>query len=202
MKLKQIALLIMAVAGGMAAWFFISPIFIDKTVDEPLLLTPIETSMPTHSEFKQMAPEMRQQTMQKIMAEFAAKPDQVMAESMMAEVAPQVLKRGAFRDADAVHYGSGDALLYRLTDGSHVLRLENFKVLNGPSLVVYLAKHHDPTQASDIEQGFLNLGDLKGNVGNQNYIIPAGVDVSEFNSAVIWCELFDVLFSPAALAVP
>ncbi len=45
----------------------------------------------------------------------------------------------------------------------------------------------------------MNLGKLKGNVGNQNYTIPAGTDVSGFGSVVIWCQLFGVLFSPAAL---
>ena len=47
--------------------------------------------------------------------------------------------------------------------------------------------------------GFVNLGKLKGNVGNQNYEVPDGVDISEYGSVVIRCELFGVLFSPAAL---
>ena len=51
------------------------------------------------------------------------------------------------------------------------------------------------------DRGYLSLGELKGNVGNQNYPIPADVDVAGYGSVVIWCELFDVLFSPAALEV-
>ena len=47
MKLKHMSLVVAAVVGGMAAWLFISPIFIDENVDEPLLPVPIETSMPT-----------------------------------------------------------------------------------------------------------------------------------------------------------
>ena len=67
------------------------------------------------------------------------------------------------------------------------------------SLVVYLAKHPAPTQASDVtDGGFVRLGKLKGNIGNQNYEIPQGVDVTEYGSVVIWCELFGVLFSPAS----
>ena len=50
-----------------------------------------------------------------------------------------------------------------------------------------------------LDSGFVKLGMLKGNVGNQNYEIPAGTDVAEYGSVIIWCELFDVLFSPAAL---
>ena len=110
-----------------------------------------------------------------------------------------VVSQGEFRDADAIHKGSGNATLYRLDDGSHVVRLEDFRVTNGPALVVYLAGHPDPTSASDVTPSFVSLGKLKGNVGNQNYPVPSSVDVSRFNSVVIWCELFDVLFSPAPL---
>jgi hypothetical protein len=87
-----------------------------------------------------------------------------------------------------------------LANGSHLLRFENFRTTNGPDLVVYLAAHAAPASAGDVtEAGFLGLGKLKGNVGNQNYRIPANVDVSAYRSAVIWCELFGVLFSPASL---
>ena len=59
---------------------------------------------------------------------------------------------------------------------------------------------YPPTEASHVEDGgYLKLGKLKGNVGNQNYPVPAGTNITEYNSVVIWCELFGVLFSPAAL---
>ena len=113
---------------------------------------------------------------------------------------PALLASGEFVDADAIHKGSGRALLYALPDGRHVLRFEDFRTTNGPALVVYLAGHASPTSAADvIDGGFLDLGKLKGNVGNQNYPIPADVDIADYGSVVIWCELFDVLFSPAAL---
>ena len=113
---------------------------------------------------------------------------------------PELVASGAFKDADDIHKGSGDALLYRLADGSHLLRFENFRTTNGPDLVVYLAAHDAPARAGDVtDTGFLSLGKLKGNVGNQNYRIPANIDVGAYRSAVIWCELFGVLFSPAPL---
>ena len=99
--------------------------------------------------------------------------------------------------------GSGTANLYALPNGKHVVRFEDFRTTNGPDLFVYLAKHPSPTTAGDVtDGGFLSLGKLKGNVGNQNYPIPAGTDVTEYGSVVIWCELFGVLFSPAALSAP
>ena len=84
-----------------------------------------------------------------------------------------------------------------------MVRFENFRTTNGPDLVVYLAKHPSPQQAADVvDGGYLSLGKLKGNVGNQNYEIPAAIDVAQYNSVVIWCELFGVLFSPASLSAP
>lgn len=185
---KTAVLLSAAVVTG-AAWYLLSPLLIDEQVDEALVFAA-----------PPMAPEARNQAMQQVMADAAQKPDRTVEEGMMTESEPRVLERGKFHDADSVHRGSGDALLYRLTDGSHLLRLEDFKVTNGPDLAVYLVKHADPSNPGEVTSGFLSLGKLKGNVGNQNYEIPAGTDLSEFNSAVIWCELFGVLFSTAPLS--
>ena len=198
-KTAKIGLLIATIVVAITAWYLISPLFIDETVDEELVLSTPVTKMPTHSQVQNMSAEKREQVMQEIMADMAKKPDQMIQEDTIIETSPALLKQGSFRDADAAHKGSGDALFYRLPDGSHLLRLENFKVTNGPDLVVYLAKHPDPGKAADVTSGYLNLGKLKGNVGNQNYFVPEGTDISEYKSAVIWCELFGVLFSPAAL---
>ena len=44
-----------------------------------------------------------------------------------------------------------------------------------------------------------SLGSLKGNVGNQNYEIPADADVNALFSVVIYCSPFHVVFSVAPL---
>ena len=75
------------------------------------------------------------------------------------------------------------------------VRLENFKATNGPDLYVYLATDKS---TSDI----VNLGRLKGNIGNQNYAIPAGTNLTKYNNALIWCKAFSVLFGSAQLASP
>jgi hypothetical protein len=71
--------------------------------------------------------------------------------------------------------------------------LENLKATNGPDLYVYLSADKD---ASDI----VNLGRLKGNIGNQNYEIPAGTDLSKYNTVLIWCKAFSTLFGSAKLS--
>ena len=94
---------------------------------------------------------------------------------------------------DGIHETEGDARIIKLEDGSQYVRFENFKSTNGPDLFVYLATDD---QASD----FVNLGSLKGNVGNQNYDIPEGVDLSKYDKVLVWCKAFSVLFGSAELA--
>lgn len=190
--MKKIALLAAVFIITAVGWFLASPLFINESVNEAL---------PTHDEFMAMPAETREQTMVAITEKMATMPDKAMQEKMPTATAPELLKKGVFKDADAIHKGSGKALLYKLTDGSHLLRLEDFTVTNGPDLMVYLVKNADITEAEQVTTDFINLGDLKGNIGNQNYMIPAGTDIAEYNSAVIWCELFGVLFSPATLSI-
>lgn len=108
------------------------------------------------------------------------------------------LARGTFVDADSFHKGSGIARLAR--GAETVLRLEEFRVTNGPDLYVYLAVHPQPRSRADVDQGFVNLGRLKGNIGAQSYTIPADTALSRYRSVVIYCRAFHVVFSTATLA--
>jgi len=101
---------------------------------------------------------------------------------------------GNFVDAgDGFHKAEGIAKVINLADGRTFLRLENLKTTNGPDLYVYLSVGKD---ALDI----VNLGRLKGNIGNQNYEIPAGTDLSKYNTALIWCKAFSTLFGSSKLS--
>ena len=114
--------------------------------------------------------------------------------------APVSLKQGAFTDADRFHKGSGQATIYQLPDGSHVLRLENLDVTNGPDLRVILSPSQNPESSGEVKgQGYVELDKLKGNKGNQNYPIPTGFDVATIQSVVIYCKPFKVIFSVASL---
>ncbi|MDJ0941351.1 MAG: DM13 domain-containing protein [Woeseiaceae bacterium] len=195
--MKKAAIGVVLVIVLAAGWFFVSPLFIDEAVDESFDFVTADGRVDL-DKVMAMPEEKRMGMKDEIMATAAAVPDQAEDEAM--PDAPQVVAQGNFIDADAVHKGSGTATLYALPDGRNVVRFEDFRTTNGPALVVYLAKHPSPTSAADVlDDGFVDLGKLKGNVGNQNYEIPADVDVSEYGSVVIWCVLFDVLFSPAAL---
>ena len=133
------------------------------------------------------------------MMEEAIEQSEMMAQPAAANQV-QAVAMGSFKDADAFHRGSGTATIYRTPDGSEVLRLEDLNVTNGPALHVVLSTHPDPERSEQVKQeGFVDLGDLKGNRGNQNYPIPAGVDTSIHKSVVIYCYPFAVVFSVATL---
>ena len=124
-------------------------------------------------------------------------PDAEVAEEPMPEMVPEnmLLGMGEFGRIDAIHAAEGTAAIYQLSDGSRVLRLENFKSTNGPELHVLLTTGTEATDVGD----YVDLGILKGNVGNQNYVISDDVDLSLIKAVVIWCRPFKVVFSVANL---
>jgi len=111
---------------------------------------------------------------------------------------PVDLARGHFVTHE--HGTSGTARTVRLADKSRVLRLEDLRTSEGPDVHVYLSMLDAQAVKRGLGEGAIELGKLKGNLGNQNYAVPAGTDLGEFHSAVIWCERFSVSFGAADLA--
>ncbi len=172
------------------AWWLLSPLFISKTVRESFPMT----------EGALLPPGMDRAEAEGVMAGLAKMKLEMREQAPPGVGRPQRFKVGAFRDGDALHKGSGKAIIYRLPDGSRLLRLENLEVTNGPALHVLLARHPDPQRRADVKEGgFADLGRLKGNIGDQNYPIPPGVDLAAHRSVVIFCVPFQVVFSVASL---
>ena len=98
------------------------------------------------------------------------------------------------------YQAEGQATLYRLADGSQVLRLEDFSTTNGPDLHLILTSAGDVSASGDpASESVVDLGVIKGNRGNQNYVIPEGTDLSAVTGVVINCNAFSVLWGVAAL---
>ena len=126
--------------------------------------------------------------------------DRVVAEELPTELQMKVAMRGEFRDADSVHHGKGTATVFENDSGTKVLRFTNFEATNGPDLKVWLVKAESIKASADVKaSAWVGLGPLKGNIGDQNYVIPGDVNLADYKSVVIWCEQFDVLFSAADL---
>ena len=106
-----------------------------------------------------------------------------------------LLRAGRF---EAVrHSASGRAQAIDLAEGGNVLTLTDFEVDNGPDLRVYLVAGPARTE-SEVEE-FVDLGGLKGNIGNQQYDLPRNLDLGRHSTVVIWCRAFSVLFTRAPL---
>ena len=117
-------------------------------------------------------------------------------ESAMQE--PKILKQGDFVDADFFHKGSGKALILEYPDGRNLLRFEDFEVVNGPDVYVYLSATTTPSGDLKSLGNYLDLGLMKGNIGDQNYDLP-NTDLTGYSSVVLWCKKFGVLFPYAVL---
>jgi hypothetical protein len=113
---------------------------------------------------------------------------------------PMVLAKGDFRGL--AHETKGVAAVHQLGDGKRILRLTNFETSNGPDVHVYLVAAEVAKDNETVKQaGFIDLGSMKGNKGDQNYDIPADIDLNKYKSVSIWCARFGVNFGAASLAM-
>lgn len=117
----------------------------------------------------------------------------------VARGAPADLARGTFVSRD--HGTSGRVRILDVGGGARVLRIEDLDTSNGPDLYVYLSTNAAAGEEDRFDDDYLDLGRLHGNLGDQNYDIPTGVDLSRFRSVVVWCDRFDSAFGAAELEV-
>jgi len=165
------------VLAGIVAWlafgfFQVHKVWLDDRVDEaaPVGLSPAGSSSATT----------------------AAAPGGVTGTTVRGSSGAGPERQGSF--VSKAHDTSGTATVVRTPDGERFLRLEQFETSNGPDLNVYLVR----SATGDIKD-HVDLGDLKGNIGNQNYPVPAGVDLAAYDRVVIWCVRFSANFGQADL---
>lgn len=122
-------------------------------------------------------------------------------ESPVVPTSPLTVAAGKFISHE--HTTTGVVKIVRLADGTHTLRLENLDTSNGPDLHVWLTD-------APVKEGrggwgvfddgkYVSLGKLKGNKGNQNYVLPADAELSDYTSVSVWCARFGVSFGAAEL---
>lgn len=114
-------------------------------------------------------------------------------------VEPMTLASGAFHGVS--HETTGQATVLELPGGQRVVRFTSFATSNGPDVRVYLVAAPDAKDNETVTKaGFIELGPMKGNQGDQNYDIPAGVDLGKYQTVTIWCKRFGVNFASAPLS--
>ncbi len=188
-----IGALAVAVLGGAfgAYWFQPWKLWQDETVREAL---PVAASTPTPGAPGAPAGEPAKDTPPA--KDAGAEP------SSAPPAGPTALASGELISHE--HTTTGTARVLELPDGSRTLRLEGLDTSNGPDLRVWI------TDAPVIEGKagwgvfddgkYRSLGKLKGNKGDQNYALPADLDLNEYTSVSIWCDRFNVSFGAAELA--
>lgn len=113
-------------------------------------------------------------------------------------MATTTLASGRFNSV--AHTTRGTATIYRLDDGTRVLRLTDFATSNGPDVRVYLVAAWDAADNETVKQaGFVEVGKLKGTDGDQNYEVPADLHLDKYRAVTIWCRRFSVNFGTAPL---
>lgn len=183
--------LILGVPFLVASWWLIEPYFVDDVVDDAFEVSITDSVSDTTSDTVASSPNS------------SATEPSVADPSTQAPVdtsdagisSPTLISSGTFIGL-AGHEGRGDAGIFRLPDGGHVLRFENFDIENGPDLRVYLVPGESQTEPVD---GSIGLGALRGNVGDQTYDLPADFVPSGPWTALVWCEAFSVEFVGATL---
>jgi hypothetical protein len=126
--------------------------------------------------------------------------DRTVNEPMPQGEVAEVVLRGTFHSN--AHDTRGTATVHRLSDGRLVLRFTDFATSNGPDVQIYLVAATDVNHEGDVAGGFINLGTMKGNIGDQNYAISPGTDLSTYRAVSVWCRRFAVNFGAAPLTPP
>ena len=141
-----------------------------------------------------------------LIAWYAFRPERLVVNRQVDEAMPagqggssaQRLESGQFYSI--LHPTEGTATIYQMGDGTRVLRLSKFKTSNGPDVHVYMVASDDAKDAATVENaGFVDLGVIKGNIGDQNYTLTSDLDLTKYRAVSIWCKRFSVNFGAAAL---
>ena len=141
-----------------------------------------------------------------VVAWYAFRPERLVVNRSVNEAMPnasgassaQPLESGRFYSI--LHPTEGTATIYQLGDGTRVLRFTTFNTSNGPDVHVYMVAADDAKDIATVEKaGFVDLGVIKGNIGDQNYTLASDLDLTKYRAVSIWCKRFSVNFGAAAL---
>jgi len=137
---------------------------------------------------------------------YAFRPERLVVNRSVNEAMPsapgassaQPLESGRFYSI--LHPTEGTATIYQTGDGTRVLRFTSFSTSNGPDVHVYMIAADDAKDSATVEKaGFVDLGVIKGNIGDQNYTLGSDLDLTKYRAVSIWCKRFSVNFGAAAL---
>ncbi len=177
------AVLVAGLAWLAFGWFGVQALWIDDEVDE---------AAPVFESGAGLEPDTA--------APSGPSPGEVVADST-ATTAPTPVVSAVARGEFGGRTHPSEGTVQVLTDGSEqrFLRFTEFATDNGPDVDVYLSTAAPDAEEQALDDDVVSLGDLKGNIGDQNYEIPPDVDLERYNTVVLWCVRFSVAFGTAPL---
>jgi hypothetical protein len=197
-KMLILTIIVVAIAIPVGVYTF-SPLFINRTINEPLpsdAVQQYQKFISIDQQHRINAAKSMDEKQKNMIMRAAAQINRTVneqADNLIQNKQQQKIITSAFIGAgDGFHNTEGVAKVIPLQDGGSILRLENFRSTNGPNVHVYMSTNKDATD-------FADLGRLKANNGNQNYNIPIGIIVAKYKYVLIWCKDFSVLFGSAQL---
>lgn len=96
--------------------------------------------------------------------------------------------------------GTGTITVYRLADGSHALRLDDFFVSPNVDLEITFSPLEAPkTTPEFMAERWVKAAPLDITAGSLNFTVPRDVDPAQFKSVVIWCPLINSAYAAATL---
>lgn len=188
MKISLPKLLLIITTTALLAWlafgyFGIQALFTNKVVHEELPLYPTSTDAPSST---------------------SSSTNTLAGTDTLAEPSPRLISSGEFGQGDSTYTIKGTARMIN-QDGQNILTFENFDVTNGPDLFVYLVTASSTENALVKDQvaagQFIQLAALKGNRGNQSYILPTETNLSRYPVISIWCRRFSRNFGTTLLEI-
>lgn len=184
----RLAVLALALLGTATAWYLISPLFITAMYQAGF---PTLGFLPTRTPRPASATPLPSET-----------PTADLGQNLLVNMASaQLVAQGEFYAVD--RDGQGSAALFLLADGSVVLHLENFLVEEGAELHVVVSSQEqiDETHEADLT-AMVDVDPLKATAGDQNYLLPAGLDTAEIRYILIWSNASGEAFIAASLQAP
>jgi hypothetical protein len=193
-----------AAAVFVLVWFQPQKLFLDDVVDEELpdvAATAVDRPEPSPEADPDEAADAPSDPEVGAVddAEEATTPTPSDDSSGVVDPGPVELASGAFGSLGR-YTTVGQVRVVELEDGRRFVRFEDFETSNGPDLFVYLST--GPADGSaGFTDDFVDLGVLKGNIGDQNYELPADVDLARYTSVVVYCLRFSSPFGAADLVL-
>ncbi len=130
---------------------------------------------------------------------FYFEPQAALFDSEVDDSLPVAASLSAATGFVSIEHGTTGTLLIGTTADGRFVRVEGLSTTNGPDLRVYLSTNAVDGPEGGFDDEFIDLGALRGNLGDQNYALDASVDLTKYRSLVIWCDRFDAAFGAAPL---